>query len=114
MNFILQWIDLIWVPIGLLAVHKHQRAMAAGLFIGCMVMMRLQVELMHSTGFPNGFTPFLQADAHIRGLIVYTVFYVVYIVLAIYSPKTEGAVFLAASLSIFFGALFTSMIAMVI
>ena len=114
MAFILQYIDLIWLPVGLVAVHKHHRAMAAGFFIGCMVMMRLQAELMYSTGFNAGFIGFLKMDVLHRAQITYSIFYVIYIALAIYSPGTKGPVFLAASISIFFAALFTSMIVMVI
>jgi len=114
MNFIIQYIDLIWLPVGLLAVHKHHRAWAAGFFIGCMVMMRLQAELMVSTGFTDGFTGWWDMDVHSRGQITYSIFYVLYIALAIYSPGTKGTIFMAASISIFFAALFTSMIVMVI
>ena len=114
MDFILQYIDLIWLPIGLLAVHKHHRLMAAGFFIGCMVMMRLQAELMVSTGFGDGFTGLIEMSAHNRGQITYSIFYVIYIVLAIYSPGTRGSVFMAASISTFFAALFVSMIIMVL
>ncbi len=114
MNFILQYIDVLWLPIGLLALHKDHRAWAAAFFIGCMVMMRLQVELMVSTGFAGGFTGWWNMDVLSRGQITYSIFYVAYIVLAIYSPGTKGTIFMAASISIFFAALFTSMIVMVI
>ncbi|MEM7650844.1 MAG: hypothetical protein AAF204_02030 [Pseudomonadota bacterium] len=114
MAFILQYIDLIWLPIGLASVHKHHRALAAGFFIACMIMMRLQVELIQSTGFESGFLGVFEMTAHSRAQITYTIFYVIYIALAIYSPQTKGPVFLAASISIFFAALFTSMIVMLI
>ena len=114
MAFILQYIDLIWLPVGLAVVHKQHRAMAAGFFIGCMVMMRLQSELMYSTGYTSGFLGLFEMNVHSRAQITYSIFYVIYIALAIYSPGTKGPVFLAASISIFFAALFTSMIVMVI
>ncbi|MEZ5814613.1 MAG: hypothetical protein R3E13_07860 [Alphaproteobacteria bacterium] len=114
MNFILQYIDLLWLPIGVLTVHKQHRTWAAGFFIGCMIMMRLQAELMASTGFNSGFTGWWSMDAHSRGQITYSIFYVAYIALALYSPGTKGTIFMAASISIFFAALFTSMIVMVI
>ena len=114
MAFILQWIDLLWLPVALLTVHKHQRGWATGFFIACFVMMRMQVELVHSTGFANGFTGLINASSHIRGLVTYSVFYIIYIALALYSPNTKGTIFMAASISIFFLAMFTSMIVMVI
>ena len=114
MSFILQWIDLMWLPIGLASVHKPQRALSAGFFISCMIMMRLQIELMHSTGYSNGFTTLMTSDVSIRALVVYSLFYAIYIIMAVYSPKTTGTIYMAASISIFFAALFTSMIVMVI
>jgi len=77
-------------------------------------MMRLQVELVYSTGFAQGFTGLVEMDVYSRGQITYSVFYVLYIVLAIYSPGTKGPVFMAASISVFFAALFTSMLVMVL
>ena len=114
MAFLLQWIDLLWLPLGLLVVHHQHRGWAAAFFIGCMLMMRLQAELMLSTGYNTGFTGIFEMDAHSRGQITYSAFYVLYIVLAIYSPDTKGTIFMAASISMFFAALFTSMIIMVI
>ena len=114
MNFILQYIDVLWLPIGVLALHKDHRAWAAGFFIACMIMMRLQVELMVSTGFAGGFTGWWDMNVHSRGQIAYSIFYVAYIALALYSPGTKGTIFMAASISIFFAAILTSMIVMVI
>lgn len=114
MPFILQWIDLIWLPIGLVMVHKHQRTWAAGFFVGCMLMMRLQIELMESTGYAHGFVPVMSSYVGTRALMVYSVCYGIYIAFAIYSPGTKGTMLMAASISMFFMALFTSMIIMVL
>ena len=111
---ILQWIDLIWLPLGILTVHKQHRVWSAGFFIACMLMMRLQVELIHSTGFESGFTGLVDMGVHSRGQIVYTIFYIIFIALAVYSPGTRGPIFLAAALSIFFAALFVSTVVMII
>lgn len=114
MAFIIQWIDIIWLPIGLLALHKQHRLIAASFFIGCMIMMRLQAELIYSTGFGSGFVGFFEMNAHHRGQITYSIFYLLFMILAIYSPETKGAIFMAGALSIFFAALVTSMIVMVL
>ncbi len=114
MSLLFEWIDIIWLPLGLLAVHKQHRAWAAGFFICCMVMMRLQVELIQSTGFSSGFTGFIEMDVHRRGQLTYTLFYMLYIGLAIYSPGTRGTIFMAATLSLFFAAMCTSMVIMAI
>lgn len=114
MAFILQWIDLLWFPVVLLVLQKHHRPYALGFLAACMIMMRLQTELMESTGYNTGFTTFMDSSAHNRGLVTYSIFYIIYIALALYSPGTKGTIFMAASISIFFAALFTSMIVMVI
>ncbi|MCB9982762.1 MAG: hypothetical protein H6861_03675 [Rhodospirillales bacterium] len=114
MNFIIQYIDVLWLPLGLLAVHKPQRGWAAGFFIGCMVMMRLQAELIISTGYENGFLGLFETSVHRRGQIAYSVFYVLYIALAVYSPNTKGVILMAASISMFFTAMLVSMIVMII
>ena len=114
MDVVIQWIDLIWLPVGLFAVHKGHRIFAAFYFIACSFMLRMQVELMASIGYPRGILPLLDSGLFIRGLIVYTLFHVFYLVTAHYSPNSDKHVFLAASISIFFAALFTSMIVMLL
>ena len=114
MDLILQWIDLIWLPITLAVVHKYQRAFAAGYILSCVFMLRLQTELLMSTGFKDGFTGLIDMTAFDRGLITYSLFHIVYIIMAIYSPSSQRAVFLSASITIFFAALFVSMGIMVI
>ena len=114
MNFILQYIDLLWLPVGVIILHKHHRLWAAGFFASCMFVMRLQVELLVSTGYPTGFLPVFDMDAHTRGKITYSVFYIIYIALALYSPGTRGTIFMAATISMFFVALCVSMIVMLI
>lgn len=111
---IYQWLDFIWLPIGLFVVNKDQRLWVLGFFAGCMLMMRMQVELMHTTGYPTGFINLMGSQALDRGLVVYSIFYVLYLVLAHYSPNTKGPIFVAGSISIFFMAFFTSSIIMVL
>ena len=108
----IQWLDLIWLPLGLLVVRPHQRLWVAGFFGTCMVMMRMQIELMAATGFSGGFMGLLEYNATERGLAVYSVFYVIYLVLVLFSPYARGPLLIAASISVFFAALFTSMIVM--
>lgn len=111
---IIQWIDLIWLPVTLFVVHKKQRLPALGFLISGIIMLRLQVDLMHSTGYTTGILPFMTSDLMTRGLATYSIFYTLYLALAYYSPNTNPHVFMAASLSIFFAALFTSMIVMLL
>lgn len=114
MGFILQWIDLMWLPIMVMVVDKKQRFLAIGMFVSCALMMRMQIELMHWTEYPTGFLPFLEFPVQNRAIAVYTVFYMLYCFLAIFSPYARGSVFLAASITIFFAAMVISMIVMVL
>ena len=114
MDIILQWIDFIWLPIIAAVVHKEQRVLAIGAFFSCALMMRLQIELINSTGFSTGFLPFMTSTAQQRGLAVYSIFYMLYTLLALYSPRAKKPVFLAASITIFFAALVVSMIVMLL
>ncbi|MFP4313103.1 MAG: hypothetical protein ACLFR0_02140 [Alphaproteobacteria bacterium] len=114
MSVLYQWLDIIWIPIVLLIVTKEQRIWALGFLFSCMLMMRLQVEVMHETGYPQGFTNFMTSDAFDRGLVVYSVFYVAYLILTHYSPNTRGALFIAGSISIFFMAFFSSSLIMIL
>ncbi|MCC6598734.1 MAG: hypothetical protein IT559_08095 [Alphaproteobacteria bacterium] len=114
MSFLLQWIDLIWLPLAFFVSQKHQRLWVMSFFISCMFMMRLQAELVESTGHPNGFLNITSIDVLTRGIMVYSLFYAIYLVLLLFSPYSKGVMLMAASLSLFFTALFTSMIVMVL
>lgn len=108
MGMIYQWLDLIWLPIVFLMVTKEQRIWAVGFLFSCMLMMRLQVEVMQEIGYDEGFTGLMTSDSFDRGLVVYSIFYVAYLILAHYSPNTRGPMFIAGSISIFFMAFFAS------
>jgi len=112
MTIILQWIDLIWLPVMLLVVDKKQRLMVTGMFISCALMMRMQVELMEWTGFTHGFLHLLEWPVQNRAIATYNIFYALYTLLAIFSPYARGSVFLAASITIFFAAMVVSMLVM--
>lgn len=114
MDILLQWIDLIWLPLAFFVARKDQRPGVMGFFIACMIMMRLQIELVESTGYINGFLELLDMSVQARGVMVYTAFYAIYLVLAVFSPYSKGVVLMAASISVFFAALFTSMVIMVL
>ena len=112
MTFILQWIDVIWLPIAWFVVNKDQRWWSIALVGSCMLMMRMQVELMVKIGYPHGMLPFYDAHVFARGVITYSIFYVAFILLAHYSPNTKGALFMTGTISIFFLALLFSTLVM--
>lgn len=115
MSFILQWVDVLWLVVAFFFIHKEQRLLSFAFFVTCMMMMRLQVELMTSIGYENGligFAPDLSVFS--RGIMVYGFFYTGFILMAHYSKGGRNIIFLGASLAVFFLALFVSTIVMVL
>tara|TARA_B100001093_G_C26056009_1_gene688427 strand:- start:31 stop:378 length:348 start_codon:yes stop_codon:yes gene_type:complete len=113
LNNIYLWADILWLPIVFFLVHKQHRWWAMGFVIGSMIMMRLQVEIMGYGGYENGIMGVWGIGVHARGLIVYSTFYIIFLLLAHFSPNTKGVVFMAACLGLFFMAFFSSMILMI-
>jgi len=113
-NFIYQWIDVLWLGAVFFAVHKPHRLYALGFILSCMFMMRLQIEMMSGIGYEQGILAFMDSHIHVRLMVIYSIVYILYFVMAYYSPNTKGAVFLAASISVFFFALFLSIFLMVL
>ena len=112
--FATQWLDLVWLFVTPLIVHKGQRIKALAFMILCMVVLRLQVGIVESTGFIKGFTGFLYWELMTRGFVVYGIFNLIYLLLSYFSPYTRGPIYLAASLSIFFMAFTVSSVVLII
>jgi hypothetical protein len=108
------WLDAVWVPIAALSVHRGQRLKAMAFVALCMVVMRLQIEIVQSTGFNNGFTGLWDASLYHRGLITYSIFIMLYLLLSYLSPYTKGVIYLAASITIFFMAFVVSSFVMLV
>lgn len=100
----MNWLDLLWIPVALIALHKGQRLRAILFVLACALMLRLQIQLMEEIGYPNGFLDILSADLYTRGLITYSVFILVFFLLSYASPKVDPFVFVAASISTFIAA----------
>ena len=45
-SLIYQWIDLLWLPLGFFAVAPKFRWLTLGFIAACLLMMRMQIELM--------------------------------------------------------------------
>jgi hypothetical protein len=106
------WLLLIWIPVSVLIVHKGQRLKIGAFIIVISILLRLQVELVQSTGFAKGFTGLIDMSLEKRGLIVHSIFIALFLLLSYLSPNTKGAIYLAASLSLFFMSFFLSSIFM--
>lgn len=109
-----QWIDLLWLPVGLAVVHRGQRLMTAGFVLSCVFSLRLQLELMAVIGFSRGFFQLIEAPLYNRGLVIYAPVIALFLVLAHFSPRTHGAVFLAAAIALYIVAFCISMLAMIL
>lgn len=109
-----QWIDFAWVPLAFAAVHRGHRLMAASFAALCLGTLRLQVELMEESGYPRGFTGFLDWPALLRGQAVYSAVIALFLLLAVFSPRTRREVVLAAMLVLYVFAFCISMTVMAI
>lgn len=103
-SVLMDWLDALWILVMLLLLHKNQKLWAAGFVASNMLMMRMLIELMGWMGFTNGFLPVLNNSLFDRGLITYSAVNFLYLVIALYSPKSESPMFLSMSIGLFFGA----------
>tara|TARA_R110001592_G_scaffold3525_18_gene20023 strand:- start:8231 stop:8578 length:348 start_codon:yes stop_codon:yes gene_type:complete len=101
-SLIYYWIDVIWIPILFFGVHKKHRWWALGFVISTMILIRLQSEIMTHIGYEYGIIGYMTINVHTRLLAVSSFFYALYLLMAHFSSKTQGVVFMAASLSFFF------------
>ncbi len=98
------WLDLFWIPVALAVVHPEQRVKAV-LFAGaCVLMLRLQVEMMGQIGYGGGFFGWWDKPLLYRGMIGYAVAMVFYLLMTRLSPRTDVFVMMAASITIFIAA----------
>lgn len=109
-----QWIDLLWLPVALVAVHEGQRIKTCVFLLVCILTLRAQVELMETIGHPKGLVGLLHSGAYERGLVVYGIIFALFLLLAYFSANTKGIVFFAATLSIYIFAFCASMVVMLL
>ena len=114
MDLFYQWIDLIWIPIAMVVVHKRQVLKSIAFILACILTLRTQIEIMESIDRANGILGWVDMGLYERGLIIYGLLIGVFLILAHFSPRTHGAVFLAAILSLYILGLCASMIFMVL
>jgi hypothetical protein len=103
-DYILNWIDLAWVPIALLLVRKGQRVNATLFVLACVLTLRLQVELMFEVGFGNGFFKFVDMPALLRGFMAYGAFIAVFLGLSRWSRERDHYVNMAAAITVYIAA----------
>lgn len=113
-EFIYQWLDVLWLPVAWLLVHKDHRWMTMGLIVTCILTLRTQVELMKAIGFPTGLLPVLDGPIYDRGLIGYGAVIGIFLILAHFSQSTGRMIFFTATISIYIMAFCLNMLLMVL
>lgn len=112
LSFIYQWIDLIWLPLGWFVVRKRHRFMTVAFIATCILTLRTQAELIDSTGYATGFLNLMDSPVLPRGMVVYGIIIMLFLILAYYSPRTKNVIFFAAALSIYILAFCLSLLIM--
>ena len=102
-NF-MDWIDLAWVPLALIALRKGQRFKGVMFVLSCIFSLRLQIELMEEIGYPDGILPFVDYPPLFRGFITYGAFIAVFLILSHISREKDPYVFIAAAITVFIAA----------
>lgn len=102
-NF-MDWIDLVWVPLALIALRKGQRFKGVMFVLSCIFSLRLQIELMQEIGYPDGILPFVNYPMLYRGFIAYDAFIAIFLILSHISREKDPYVFIAAAITVFIAA----------
>lgn len=108
------YIDLIWVVVALLTMHRGKRLFTCGFVLSCSLLLRLQVELMDRIGYHNGYFGLMKSDVFCRGLVTYSLFITLFMVLAYLSPGSDKNIHIAASITILIAAFCISTLVMVL
>lgn len=112
--FFPQWVDSLWLLIALIIAGRKQKILSFAFILSCMAMMRLQVEMLGSMGFPHGVLSILPYHIFWRGLVVYSIIYALYFLFIKVSPGSKGSLLLASALTLFFGGFFISSFIMIL
>jgi hypothetical protein len=108
------WIDLFWIPVALLTMEKGKRLFTVGFILSCVLLLRLQVELMQHIGFPRGIFGVMESSIYARGLITYGAFITLFMLMAYYSKGVDKSIHIAASITMMIAALCVSALVMVL
>ena len=100
-QILFQYIDLLWIPVALLTLNGAHKLQASLFVLICALALRLQIEFMEEIHYPQGIFHFISAPLYTRGLIVYSLFILIFLLLSYSSPKTNGFVYIAASITVF-------------
>jgi len=96
----LNWLDFLWIPVILVFLKKGQKLKATLFVLVCMLVLRLEVELIKEIGYEHGFFPFLASPALYRGYMVYGIFIGFFLLMGRISNESNVFVYMAAGISI--------------
>jgi hypothetical protein len=114
MDILLNWLDLLWIPAAFMLLPLRQALKMTLLILSCVFTLRLQIELMEQIGYPYGILSLLDFPQLWRGYVVYGGFITLFFVLSKFSKNVSAYVFIAASLTFYFAAFFTSSVVMML
>ena len=108
------WIDLFWIPVALLTMERGKRLLTAFYVLACVLLLRLQIELLEDGGYTHGILGLMKSAIYPRGLVVYSVFILLFLLLAYFSKGSHRAIHLAASITILIASFCVSTLIMVL
>ena len=113
-EIIYQWIDLLWLPVALLLAPKRLKIKSGIFVLTCVFTLRTQMELVESVGTSTGLINLFDSSIFHRGVIVYSIFIGLFLLMAVFSPKARTPVFMAAGISLYIMAFAISMVLMLL
>lgn len=109
-----QWIDLMWIPLALLTMERGKKLLTCFFILSCVLLLRLQIELVQQIGYPRGIFGLMESDIYTRGLVAYGGFIALFLLLAYFSKGGEKSVHMASSITILIAAFCVSSVIMVL
>lgn len=113
-DFIYQHLDFLWLPVAYFVVPKNHRWRAMAFILACALTLRAQVAIMATTGHPTGMLTLMHSYAYSRGLVIYGIVIMLFLILSYFSRATMGIVYFAASISIYLITFCFSMLMMLL
>lgn len=113
-SILYQWVDFLWVPVAIAVTHGQQRYFAVLFVLFCALTLRMQEEFLESFNLRDGVTDFFSLTPYARGLLVYAIVIMGFLLLSYVSPHTRGVIYMAAAISLYILAFCISSVIMII
>lgn len=113
-EFLLNWIDLLWLPAIFFAMNKELRWKGIVFVLMCILTLRLQLDFFHTSGGERGFMPFLDSKVIYRGYVTYGLFILGFLGLMHFSKERNTHVYIVAGISVYTIALCLSSLVMIL